>query len=399
MGRYFYLQIKRLLRLLPLALIVVAILFGSLTVIYGEAVKMMDDSESHMKIKIGMVGTVGDTYLELGLAALETLDSSKMAMDIEAMDEETAKRGMESGELAAYLVIPEGFVQAALRGEILPLKYVCTSGAVGVVSMMKGEITDVISDILIHAQKGIYGAANALIEEGASPDKAYNDLSIQYVKLVLARNKVYSVKEIGTADELGMESDLLCGLWILFLMLTCLPFASMLVKRDFSLGRMLAAQRKPVWGQVLCEFAAYLLGLLAILVILLASLSLMDISAGIQVTWKVALHALPIILMVAALSFLFYEMAGDLISGVLLQFFMILVLGFISGCMYPIYFFAETVQKIARYLPAGIAREQLSGCFTGVFSGTADWLLLGYAAVFLTCALVIRRCRVKMVRG
>ncbi len=399
MGRYFYLQIKRLLRLLPLALIVVAILFGSLTVIYGEAVKMMDDSESHMKIKIGMVGTVGDTYLELGLAALETLDSSKLAMDIEAMDEETAKRGMESGELAAYLVIPEGFVEAAVRGEILPLKYVSTSGAVGVVSMMKGEITSVINDIVIHSQKGVYGAANALLEEGESPNKAYNDLSIQYVKLVLGRNKVYSVKEIGTADALGMESDLLCGLWVLFLMLTCLPFASMLVKRDFALGRMLAARRRPVWGQVLCEFAAYLLGLLAILAILLVSLSLMDISAGIRVTWQVVLHALPIILMVAALSFLLYEMAGDLISGVLLQFFMILALGFVSGCMYPIYFFPETVQKIARYLPTGIAREQLSGCFTGVFSGAADLLLLGYAAAFLICALVIRRCRVKMVRG
>ncbi len=399
MGRYFYLQLKRLARYIPLSVLVVAILFGSLGVVYTQAVKLLDDSQQEVRLKVAMVGSLDDSYLQLGLAALQTFDSSRMALEIVEMDENDARRAMEQGDIAAMVIVPEGFLEAAMRGDIMPLKYVTTSGAMGLVSILKEEITQVINQILVHAQKGIYGAGNAASDAGASAGQVINGISIQYVEFIFDRSQVYSVKELGVGDDLGLEGHMLCGLSVLFLLLACLPFAPLRIRRDLALGRMLASRRKCVTGQVAWDFGAYSIAVFVILGVLVA---LLRFSGAVRADrWEVyeLLHLLPVAVMVAALSFLLYELTGDLISGVLIQFFAILVMSFISGCLYPIYFFPETVQKMARYLPTAIAREQLSGLVTGRFSSRADWALLGFGAVFFLCALAVRKYRTAVVRG
>lgn len=397
MGKYFWMQCKRVLRFLPLVLCVAAVLFGSLAAIYNEMIRMSEESDAKTKFKVGLVGTAGDSYLQLGLAALESFDSSRFAVEIVTMTEPEAETAMTRGDIAAYVAIPEGFMEAAFRGEFMPLKYVSTVGAVGLVTLFKDEITLVINDILTEAQKGIYGAGNALHSQGLSSGEAINELSIEYAEFVFDRAKAYSVKELGISDGLGLEGYLLSGLTVLFLMLICLPFAPMLVRRDHSLSRMLAARRRSVLGQVACEFGAYLLGLLALLVVVLVCL----LAVGIEhsISGHGILYTVPVVLMVGSLSFLLYEATSDLISGVLLQFFVTLCLCFISGCLYPNYFFPEMVQKIGAVLPAGIARTQIAGCITGEFSMGFTLALMGFAVTFFGVAMLIRMHRVTRARG
>lgn len=397
MGKYFWMQCKRVLRFLPLVLCVAAVLFGSLAAIYNEMIRMSEESDAKTKFKVGLVGTAGDSYLQLGLAALESFDSSRFAVEIVTMTEPEAETAMTRGDIAAYVAIPEGFMEAAFRGEFMPLKYVSTVGAVGLVTLFKDEITLVINDILTEAQKGIYGAGNALHSQGLSSGEAINELSIEYAEFVFDRAKAYSVKELGISDGLGLEGYLLSGLTVLFLMLICLPFAPMLVRRDHSLSRMLAARRRSVLGQVACEFGAYLLGLLALLVVVLVCLSAVGIEHSIS--GHGILYTVPVVLMVGSLSFLLYEATSDLISGVLLQFFVTLCLCFISGCLYPNYFFPEMVQKIGAVLPAGIARTQIAGCITGEFSMGFTLALMGFAVTFFGVAMLIRMHRVTRARG
>lgn len=397
MKKYLWIQCKRTLRLLPLVLCVAVILFGSLAAVYQTLIRMNEQSESQAKFKVGLVGTAGDSYLQLGLAALESFDSTRFVMEIITMTESEAEIAMERGNVAAYIVIPEGFLDAAFRGEIMPLKYVTTTGAVGLVSLFKDEVTQVINDILTEAQKGIYGAGDALESQGLGGGKAIGDLSIEYTEFVFARSKTYTVRELGLADGLALEDDMLCGLTVLFFMLICLPFAPLRVRRDHALSRMLAARRRGVAMQISCEFIAYLLGLLAILTIALLCAAAIGLEAN--VSGSVLLCVAPVVLMVASFSFLLYELTADLISGVLLQFFVTLCLCFISGCLYPNFFFPEIVQKIAAVLPAGIARMQLAGCITGEISPHLTQGLLGYSVMFLAIALLIRLYKVKGTRG
>ncbi len=396
MKKYCYVQLKRLLRLLLPVLLVSAILFGCLMTAYDAMSKLSEESEDTTKFKIGVVGTGSDFYLRMALSAMESIDSSRFSIEMVEMDEPEAEKAMRRGKIAAFVVFPEGFLEAAFRGEIIPLRFVCTAGSVGLVSMVKDEFTRMIETMLIESQSGIYGAWDALESVGQFSSKVINDMSIEYAEFVFRRGNMYQAVISESFDGLGMDGYLITGLCIVLFLLICLTFSPMMVRRDHALGRMLCAQGRGILMQVLCDFAVYLLGLLSIAgVILLYLVFWMQA----DVDGMMLLKALPVLLSLGAMSFLMYELSTNLISGVLLQFFTALALSFISGCMYPITFFPETVQKLSVFLPTGMARTQIAHCILETHDMINTLALLGYGCVFWGCALLIRRIKITGVRG
>lgn len=398
MRKYFYLQCKRLARFLPGALCVVLVLLAGLAAAFSLMMQQSADSEESHKFQIGMCGTAENNLLQMGLAALETFDNTRFSIEILQMEEQEAAAALNRGDIPAYVVIPDGFVDAAMHGQILPLKFVSTVGAAGMVSVFKEEVTQVVSTLLVEAQKGIFGMMDAFEGFGVPYDQSLVDkLSIEYVEFVFARDNAYSLQELGIADALSLVDYLLCGLTVLFFLLSCLPFAPLMIRQDMALERMLAARGKPVLLQNLCDLAAYTLCLLVMLLavgaVALAVLQGFGMSVSAAQVWETVLCAVPVILLTAAMSFMLYSLAADLIGGVLLQFFVTLAMCFVSGCMYPAYFFPETVQKLASWLPTGIARTQLSTCITGEQPGVTVMCLLAYSVVFFAVGALARKYR------
>lgn len=409
MKKYLVLQIKRILRLLPLVLLVVCILFGGLTAIYSGMMQMSEEDEANNTFKVAIAGSTDDPFIEMGLSALQAFDSSRFAIEICLMQEEDAVSALAKGDIAAYAVVPEGFVHSAMYGEILPIKYVSSSNATGLVSILKDEITRLISDILVACQKGSYGVVNALESNDApeNANKLLNEAAIRYVEFVFLRSNVYSTEELGIANELGLDGYLFSGLFILFLMLICLPFAPIFVRRDQSLGRVLAAKRHSFIAQAACDCLAFLVGMLLMMTVVFAIIGicahflpipLLSGFEGIELVHK-TVQCLPIALMTVTMSFMLYELTDDLISGVLLQFFVILVMGFVSGCMYPVFFFPEAIQKIAAYLPSGIARVHFANLLTDSPSYSTLIGLTAYSLLFFAVALLVRRRKGLSERG
>ena len=396
MGKYFCLQLKRLLRFLLPALLVAAILFGCLALAYQAAVSLSNDTEDQAKVPLGVVGVAGDTYLELGMIALTSFDSSRFAIEFVEMTEDEAESAMRRGDIAAFVVIPDGFMDAAMHGEIMQLKYVSTAGAVGLVSMFKDEILKVVENILVESQKGTFGIGDALSDAGLSSGGAVNDLSISYAEFAFARSRMYKVSELGVADGVSLEEYLLSGFCVVLLVLICLVFAPLMVRRDMSLARMLTAKNRSVIGQSICDLAVYLLGILSVvsvLMIIAVSTDWVELSASVFLQW------MPIVIAIGAMSFLLYELTSNLISGVLLQFFLLLAMSFVSGCLYPVTFFPESVQKLAYILPTGLARAQLADSFAGQVDIAGALALLGYGGIFFAAAALIRKGKVAVVRG
>ena len=399
MKRYLQLQLKRVLRLVPALVCVAGILFGSIAALYSFVVQMDSLDGSQTKIKVGLVGTAGDLYLELGLAAMGTLDSTRFAMEMVPMEESEAATALAQGQVAAFIVIPPGFMDEAFRGNIMSLKYYGNAGTVGIVSLVKDEITAVINDILAETQKGIYGAGSAMTEQGYYAGQIINDISLEYVELVFERSDVYTVTELGISDGLGLEGYLLCGLAVLFLMLICLPFGTLFIRQEHALVRMLAAKRNAAPSQIFCEFSAFFAGILGLIGVLVAVALLSGVISADTVTAQQVFAILSVIVMAICFSLLLFEVAKDMISGTLLHFFLTLSLCFVSGCMYPVFFFPETVQKLAAWLPTGAARVQLESCLTGNFSWETTALLLVYSGIFAVSTLMIRRYRIRGIRG
>lgn len=396
MGKYIYLQWKRFARFLPGALCVVLVLLAGLMIVFTMMVQFDEVSEKNQKIRIAMVGTADDSMIQLGLAALKNFDSTQFSLELLEMTEEDAREALKSGYIDVYLVIPEGFVEEALNGNILPLKCVTTSGAASMVTVFKEELSKVISSLLLESQKAVYGMQQAMRDQeiGGRGGKM-NDLALTCVEYVLLRDRLYSLESLGIADSMGMGDALLCGLAVLLLHLACLPFAPVMIRRDLSLSRMLSARGRGVVAQALCDLAVYAGGLLLLVVILLVGAGL--IVEGLDAA-DILVRSLPVLFTVCCFSFMLYALSNELIGGVLLQFFVGLALCFVSGCMYPVFFFPVSVQKLAAWLPTGLARTQLSGCITGETDGKALVLLLAYGAAFCAVGVVARVRAVKEAR-
>ena len=59
----------------------------------------------------------------------------------------------------------------------------------------------------------------------------------------------------------------------------------------------------------------------------------------------------------------------------------------------------EILQKIAGYLPHGLARQCVSGLMTGSESDTNVALMLGYSTLFVAVSVIVRNLRVTSSRG
>lgn len=397
MLKYLRLQCKRLGRYLPGALLAALILLGSALLAFQLFLGQNASREENQKFTLAICGRTDDPFLQMGISAMASFDSTRYAMEVAQMDEREAAEALTKGDVVAYAVIPEGFMEAAFAGEILPIRFCSTTGATGIASMVKEELSRVISDLLLSAQKGVYGMWDAMVENGLQNQagEQTDRLSLVYVDHILVRDRIYTLQELGIADALGLESYLLCGLGVLLLLLICLPFAPRMIPGDPALGQMLCAKSKSAWKQALCDFLAYGAALLCVVLILFGAAKLI-LPQTIQMVmlWKL----LPVLLFAAAFSFMLYSLSRDMIGGVMLQFFAGVALCFVSGCLYPVYFFPAKIQQLAQWLPTGIARTQLAGIMTGSKPAWTVPVLLAYCAAFLAIGVVARMQQIRGVK-
>jgi len=103
---------------------------------------------------------------------------------------------------------------------------------------------------------------------------------------------------------------------------------------------------------------------------------------------------IPAIFAITAMQFLFFELVDSVVSGVLLQFLGTMGLAYISGCLYPISFFPETIRAIAFATPPGLARSYFASLLSGAGGGLCFALFL-YGLVLLGAAVMLRCRRIR----
>ena len=98
---------------------------------------------------------------------------------------------------------------------------------------------------------------------------------------------------------------------------------------------------------------------------------------------RLALRLLAAAVLAGAMHFFLYELASGVVQSVLLQFLTAVALGYVSGCLYPLRFFPEAMQRVGQWLPPGCAIAFLGAGLTRG-SGLAPALGLAAWTVFFT---------------
>ncbi len=388
MIKYFAIQIKRLLRFFPAVFLVAGLLYGGLYLVYSGLILQWNKSDDFQKVNIGMVGTTDNYYLKLGLDAVQTIDSSKFTVNMIVMDEQQAKKALESGEIDAYVYFSPEFVDNARTGIVVPLQFVSAAGSDNILSLVKEELTSALDDVLLSSERASFGLYDALTALG-KPDIAHakrNELALTLAKLMLNRQNMYDVQQLGVANGQSFADYMLCGILTLFLFLMTLPFVGLYVRENDAMEKHMKSRGIGFWRQAMCEWLAYVLSLLLVAVILLSVLS--------ALTAENVLTALPVILAISAMSYFIYSIARDVITGVLLQFVTVIAFCFISGCMYPVHFFPVSVQKFSSWLMPSLVRNCISGILYDTQCADAAWSLVVLSMGFLGLSVLIRCIRI-----
>ena len=387
MRRYFGAQWKRALRALPGAFFANLLLLAAAALLSLYLTQLFAPStEGNAKLKLGIVGGQGQTYLGTGLGILNNMDSSRLAISYEQLDKEAAAAQLKRGEIQAYLEVPDDFLSALSEGENKTIRYVGGGLEAGLNSALIREAGSAAEVILKETERGIYAAEGYFDAHGANDRhaKLLTEINLRYLGTVLNRNRNYNAETVAPLAGVDLaryyRAALLC--FLLFASgVSALPFAA---GRAPVLGRLLAAEGVSRGAQLLAEYLAYF-GLQTLAFLPLLAL-LREKFAGL----------LPALLFATALQFLLYEFAEGLLAGALLQLFSGIFLAYFCGCFYPLAFFPERMQVLSRALPSGQCFRYLERLMAGEELGALllpGAVLLLWALAFLMLAGFMRAGR------
>ena len=405
MKKYFYLQQKRAFKLFPYVLTVTFILLLGVIIALNGMITGNADKEENQKLNVGVTGDMDNSLLRLGMGAFQALDDTQFSIQLVEYTEKDAATALKKGDVSAYIVVPEDFVEKALYGEVEPIRFVTTVESSDVVTMFKTELLSVITNMVIDCQKGTYGIGDALYAADSKNlvGKAESEISLEYFELVLNRGKVLEVEELGIVNSLSTTNYYICSLLIVFIMIMGLPFASLYCSRDTALAALLNSKGKTSFKMLCGEYLAHFISLVTVLLVALLGFiiysSAVDIDLFKETYGCPFITLIPALMMFAAFNLLVFEIASNIISGLLGHFFLSIALVFISGCFFPLYSFPSSIQKVAQVLPVCVAREQISAFFTGESRLISTLILLGFTALFFAACLLVKRMKLLSGKG
>ncbi len=403
---YLRLQLRRALRLYPSILLITTITLCGIALSAMLLMQKTMGSEEKQKVSIGIVGDISDTYLGVGIYALKNMDSSRFTIDFLEMEEGEARAALEKREITGYVQVPEDFIDGIINGENIPATFVTHGGPEGFGTILTSEITGTVSDLVTESQRVLYAMQELARDTGETEglwDKV-KMLNIELIDLILGRSGAYVVESLGIADAVSMGGYYICGIYIFFLLLWGISCSRFMMGRNREMHRLLKARGCSAARQVLCEYAAFFL-------ITLGTMLLFSLFAGFITARQdfgirelvgsgflspagFVLQSIPVLCVLTAMQFCLYETTDSTISAVLLQFLTAIGMGYICGCLYPLPFFPDAVQRVGNVLPAGAGFSYLRKCMAGIPIGNTIGVIVFYAAAFLVLAICMRQHRI-----
>jgi hypothetical protein len=188
------------------------------------------------------------------------------------------------------------------------------------------------------------------------------------------------------------------------LLLWGLAAAAILAKDDWALGKLLATKGFGAPWQVAGEYLPFALFVAAnflFCAVFAGAFSgftaggLPFLPGGMAGALRFWFALLPVLLMIAALQFLWYELVPGVVNAVLAQFVLALSLAYMSGLFYPLAFFPAAVREWAVFLPTAVALSYATDCLGGRAGGGELLGIFVYLLLFLFLGALARSWRLK----
>lgn len=403
--QYFRLLIKRAFKIFPAILLVTVIVLGCLATAGGVLLKSTLTGEKQQKISIGVVGDLESSYLDIGLYALQNMDSSRFYVELVNLTEEEAKTALDERQIQGYILVPENYINNLYLGINAPAKYITLNGPKTLGAMFSEEIVKIVSELVIESQNGMYSMQDlSLVYDDEDYYDNTNTLMLSYMNFILNRTEMYEINDLGIADSLSLGGYYVCGIATLFLLLWGVSCNRLFSSRNLSYHRLLNSSGISPTAQVLCEYGAYAT-ITTVMLLLFAGIFGIMISfvklpvpellqAGVIDCLLFVIRLIPAVLMITLMQYTFYELIPNFIGALLAQFFSFLILGYLSGCLYPNFFFPDFLRNLMECLPVGLAFSFIRKTMSNELALFDFIWIIAYIGGFFTVSSLWRKYRI-----
>lgn len=393
--RYMVLNIKKALKLSKFSFFSACIILITAALVSFIAISLDDSKEEEQKINVGIVGDPKDSYIGMGITALDRLDSSRYSIEFVKLSEKEAKQNLEKSQIAGYIIITDEFLEALGRGEHEKLKFVSRYNP-GLADSILKEITDVVSVTLFNSERAIYAMQDFVIEKN---EPGLNDITVDmnkvFINNVFSRNKMYDIQVMDYYRELDVKSYYISAMFALFITLSGIGLSLLLIKRDMELYKILESKGFSFVYQVITEFLVAFIYMCMSLVLPFAVLVLLYNFDHMDVEpLSLLMASLPLVAVMTSIYQLLYELISDLIAAISTSFVCMLSMAYLSGVFYPANFFTDRLKVLIEFLPINLGLEVMRGLFLSEPESKGILLLLCYTLVAVILSIVIRRIRI-----
>jgi len=393
--RYMVLNIKKALKLSKFSFFSACIILITAALVSFIAISLDDSKEEEQKINVGIVGDPKDSYIGMGITALDRLDSSRYSIEFVKLSEKEAKQNLEKSQIAGYIIITDEFLEALGRGEHEKLKFVSRYNP-GLADSILKEITDVVSVTLFNSERAIYAMQDFVIEKN---EPGLNDITVDmnkvFINNVFSRNKMYDIQVMDYYRELDVKSYYISAMFALFITLSGIGLSLLLIKRDMELYKILESKGFSFVYQVITEFLVAFIYMCMSLVLPFAVLVLLYNFDHMDVEpLSLLMASLPLVAVMTSIYQLLYELISDLIAAISTSFVFMLSMAYLSGVFYPANFFTDRLKVLIEFLPINLGLEVMRGLFLSEPESKGILLLLCYTLVAVILSIVIRRIRI-----
>jgi hypothetical protein len=411
-GSYLRAQFKRSVRHYPVILFFTILLASGIVLLLTTLFQADATGEKQTKVRIGLVGDLNNSYLELGMSLLQNFDSSQYYLEMVVTDRDGAVELLQKRDIIGYLEIPSDFMDAMLSGNESSLRYVTLGGPAVLGPLLVEEVAVTVSEMVSEAQNGLYGflryADRSNIDRATRTELA-DAMGVGFATQIFTRDRTYEVEVIGQGNNLSFKAYYVCAFCMMMILLMGTVCVNLLTKSDLSLNCLLTFRRFGAMRQVVAEYLPFLTIIMFNLLLFfsIAGLSVSVFGADLDFLHtldsfadflRVGILMLPAALLLSVLQFLLCELTTGVVNSVLLQILAAVALAFASGYLLPLNSLPPVLASLSLYLPTGLAFRYAASLLTDTIALDTLAAVLAYAAVILAAAVAVRNMKIRSGR-
>ncbi|MGN0165630.1 MAG: ABC transporter permease [Lachnospiraceae bacterium] len=389
------LEIKRAMTKLP------RILMGALLISLVVAAIVLFGAVSNkgtVEVKATRVALVTNNNKlveNVGMKMMGNMETVVNLFEFSIETEEEALKKFENMELEGIVIFPDNYIDNIGRGENDPARVLIRSAGFSYSVSMIAEIADAAGSLLGSTEAASYALQDWAKEyEISDSGSMVDEMDVTDARVILSREDIFNKVTIYGEDDVSFTQSYFCSALVILVLLWGLSCGTILKSDSLVLTKKLSANLISTEKQMLIKFVA-LVSLLGSVFVVIGALLLGGFAVAPQAfelieidsMWQIVLLLLsfiPVIILGAAIVMLAYTLASNQLGGILLLFIGIIVMSYVSGCLFPSVYLPETIRSIAKYLPTTYMHKEATNALAGMVDIRCILIM-----VFFSCACFV----------